>query len=52
MRTVAKASEPDDLKQIFERFIQERLLVAGGKMSQDQKDDLFDQFRRWQSTQR
>ncbi len=50
--TVAKAPEPDDLKQIFERFIQERLLVAGGKMSQDQKDDLFDQFRRWQSTQR
>lgn len=49
---VAKAPEPDDLKQIFERFIEERLTVAGGKMSQGQKDDLFDQFERWQSTQR
>lgn len=49
---VAKAPESDDLKQIFERFIEERLTVAGGKMSQGQKDDLFDQFERWQSTQR
>ena len=49
---VAKSSEPDNLKQVFERFIEERLLVAGGKMSQDQKDDLFNQFRHWQSTQR
>lgn len=49
---VAKGPEPDNLKQIFERFIEERLLVAGGKMSQDQKDDLFNQFQHWQSTQR
>jgi len=49
---VAKSPEPDDLKQIFERFIEERLLVAGRKMSQDQKDDLFNQFQHWQSTQR
>jgi uncharacterized protein len=49
---VAKAPQPDNLKQIFERFIEERLRVAGGKMSQDQKDDLFNQFQRWQSTER
>ena len=49
---VAKSPEPDNLKQIFERFIEERLLASGGKMSQDQKDDLFNQFRNWQSTQR
>jgi uncharacterized protein len=49
---VAKAPEPDNLKQIFERFIEERLLAGGGKMSQEQKDDLFNQFQRWQSTQR
>lgn len=49
---VAKGAEPDNLKLIFERFIEERLLVAGKKMSQDQKDDLFNQFQRWQSTQR
>jgi len=49
---VAKTPEPDNLKQIFERFIDERLLAAGRRMSQDQKDDLFNQFQRWQSTQR
>ena len=49
---VAKAPEPDNLKQIFERFIEERLVASGGKMSQDQKDELFNQFQRWQSTQR
>jgi TRAP transporter TAXI family solute receptor len=49
---VAKGPAPDNLKQVFERFIEERLLVAGGTMSQDQKDDLFNQFQHWQSTQR
>jgi uncharacterized protein len=49
---VAKGAEPDNLKQIFERFIEERLVASGGKMSQDQKDELFNQFQRWQSTQR
>jgi len=49
---VAKGPEPDNLKQIFERFIEERFLVDGKKMSQDQKDELFNQFQHWQSTQR
>lgn len=44
---VAKSPEPDNLKQTFERFIEERF---GGKMSQDQEDELFDQFQHWQST--
>jgi uncharacterized protein len=50
--TVAKSPEPDNLKDIFERFIEERLLAGGRKMSQDQKDELFNQFQRWQSTRR
>jgi TRAP-type uncharacterized transport system substrate-binding protein len=50
--SVAKGPDSDNLKNIFERFIEERVLAAGGKMSQDQKDDLFNQFKRWQSTQR
>jgi TRAP transporter TAXI family solute receptor len=43
--------KPDELKQIFERFIQERLQVAGGAMTQSQKDELFSQFEHWQSGQ-
>ena len=41
-----------DLKMIFMRFLEEREKSSGGQqMSQQQKDALFDQFRRWQSGQ-
>jgi TRAP transporter TAXI family solute receptor len=47
----ANQVKPDELKQIFESFIEERLAAAGGKMTQAQKDDLFGQFQRWQTSQ-
>jgi uncharacterized protein len=49
--TVAAPSE-QDLKAIFARFIDERQQAAGGTpMTQQQKDDLFGQFERWERTQ-
>ena len=40
-----------DLKTAFLRFLDERDKAIGhGQMSQEQKDALFDQFRRWQNT--
>ena len=41
-----------DLKAIFMRFLDERENAIGGpQMSQEQKDDLFDQFSHWENTQ-
>lgn len=41
-----------DLRTIFMKFLDERAKASGGQlMSQEQKDALFDQFRRWQSGQ-
>ena len=41
-----------DLRMIFMKFLDERAKVSGAQvMSQEQKDALFDQFRRWQSGQ-
>jgi uncharacterized protein len=41
-----------DLRAIFMRFLDERQKAAGGpQMSQEQKDALFGQFRRWQASQ-
>jgi TRAP-type uncharacterized transport system substrate-binding protein len=41
-----------DLKTIFARFIEERQQATGGQgMTQQQKDELFNQFQRWQSGQ-
>jgi TRAP-type uncharacterized transport system substrate-binding protein len=40
-----------ELKDIFSRFLDERNKVAGGGMTQQQKDELFEQFRRWQNGQ-
>jgi hypothetical protein len=41
-----------DLRTIFSRFIEERRQAAGGQaMTQQQKDELFNQFQRWQSGQ-
>jgi TRAP-type uncharacterized transport system substrate-binding protein len=46
----ASVAAGQDLRMIFMRFLDEREKAAGaGQMSQQQKDALFDQFRRWQS---
>jgi uncharacterized protein len=53
-RNAPSASEPGEeaLKAIFARFIDERQQAAGGvPLSQQQKDDLFSQFERWQKSQ-
>jgi len=48
---VATVSSPD-LRTIFSRFIAERQQAAGGQaMTQQQIDELFNQFQRWQSGQ-
>jgi uncharacterized protein len=44
---------PQDLQAIFSRFIDERQKAAGGlQLTQQQKDELFKQFRLWQAGQR
>jgi len=49
---VAAAPMPQDLKAIFSRFIDERQKAAGGPLLiQQQKDELFRQFQRWQGGQ-
>ena len=48
---VAAAPGQQDLKAIFARFIDERQQAAGGTpLTQQQKDDLFSQFERWQKS--
>jgi uncharacterized protein len=48
---VAAAPGQQDLKAIFARFIDERQQAAGGTpLTQQQKDDLFGQFERWQKS--
>jgi uncharacterized protein len=49
---VAQAPAIDDkeMQVIFARFLDERSKLAGGKaMSAGEKDQLYDQFRRWQT---
>lgn len=47
----AAVAAGQDLRMIFMRFLDERAKAAGAEqMSQEQKDALFDQFRRWQSS--
>ncbi len=49
---VATAVNPDALKALFSRFIDERRLASGGApMTVDEKDALFQQFRAWQQGQ-
>jgi TRAP-type uncharacterized transport system substrate-binding protein len=49
---VASSTGPKDLKDMFMRFIAERQQAAGSQeMSQQQKDEMFEQFRRWQASQ-
>jgi TRAP transporter TAXI family solute receptor len=48
----ATAMNADQLKEIFSRFIDERRqITGGGAMTQQQKDELFAQFERWQAGQ-
>jgi len=48
-KPVASASTPDDMKTIFSRFIDQRRQSAGGApMSPQEKDNLFQEFRKWQ----
>jgi uncharacterized protein len=52
-RNAPSAGEPGEqaLKAIFARFIDERQQATGGApLSQQQKDDLFTQFERWQKS--
>ncbi len=47
---VAKnTTQPQEMKTVFERFLDERLKLNGVAMSQQQKDELFGQFERWQT---
>jgi TRAP transporter TAXI family solute receptor len=46
---VAKATAPQELRTVFERFLDERLKLNGAAMSQQQKDELFSQFEHWQT---
>ncbi|MGH7089927.1 MAG: hypothetical protein ACREFQ_13610, partial [Stellaceae bacterium] len=43
--------EPQDIRVMFERFLNERLKASGAVMTQQQKDDLFAQFQHWQTDQ-
>ncbi|MSP01849.1 MAG: TRAP transporter substrate-binding protein [Acetobacteraceae bacterium] len=48
----AAVAAGQDLRTIFLRFLEEREKASTGpQMSREQKDALFDQFRRWQSGQ-
>jgi uncharacterized protein len=49
---VAGVPNERDLRAIFARFIEERQQASGGPpLSQQQKDDLFGQFERWEKSQ-
>jgi TRAP-type uncharacterized transport system substrate-binding protein len=51
---VAQAPSIDEkeLHEIFARFLDERTRLSGGKvLSTEEKDNLFNQFRRWQTSQ-
>ncbi len=48
----ASVAAGQDLRMIFMKFLDERAKASGAQlMTQEQKDALFDQFRRWQSGQ-
>jgi hypothetical protein len=49
---VAAAPGEEDLEAIFARFLDERQHATGDQpLSQQQKDDLFGQFERWEKSQ-
>jgi len=45
------AMSEQQLRDIFMRFLEERSRSTGQTLSAQQKNELFDQFRRWQSSQ-
>jgi uncharacterized protein len=46
----APAIDDKEMHEIFAKFLEERSRLAGGKaMSAQEKDQLFDQFRHWQT---
>lgn len=50
--TVAKQATPADLKMVFEKFLDERSKASGGTaLSQQQQDEIFSEFQRWQAGQ-
>jgi TRAP-type uncharacterized transport system substrate-binding protein len=49
---VANAPKPDDLKAMFANFIDEhRRSAGGGAMTDKEKEELFQQYSRWQTGQ-
>ena len=49
---VTPAPKPDELIAMFSRFVDQRRQATGqGPMNQEQKNELFEQFRAWQSGQ-
>src|ERR1700680_1732431 len=49
---IANAPKPDDLKAMFAHFIDEHRHSAGGApMTDKEKEDLFQQYSRWQNGQ-
>jgi TRAP-type uncharacterized transport system substrate-binding protein len=49
---IANAPKPDDLRAMFANFIDEHRRSAGGApMTDQEKEDLFKQYSRWQSGQ-
>jgi uncharacterized protein len=50
---VAGQMSPQEFRSVFSRFLDERRQIGGaGALSEQQKDELFKQFQRWQSEQR
>jgi len=49
---VARPPSPEDLKAMFTQYVDERRRSAGGApMTQQEKDDLFQKYNRWESGQ-
>jgi hypothetical protein len=50
--SVAAPTDPNDLKTVFQRFLDEGMQANNGQgMTQAQKDELFGQFQHWQASQ-
>ena len=49
---VAKAPNPEDLEAMFAHFVDERRELTGGQpMTHQEKNDIFQQYQRWQNGQ-
>ena len=47
---IAQAPKPDEMRVMFSRFVDERRQASGsGPMTPQEKDELFQQFRAWQT---